>query len=329
MADHYLEFSEVLANLSPNEVAWLRDQLTVVHVFGGRKYAEEEIPKRLRGTDAEWSGCRVFRDMKDYDPDVGEGPGCEHRFCDDDQDGERETYLRLYAIEGADLERVAHLVQRFLRKFRPGDCWSLTYAATCSKPRVGEFGGGAVFVTADEVKWQNAHGFVEVQSAAFRKKTAPDSTCSENAVQSYDLIIGGPELRTQRGLLLRLAGALHRGKRPQLAPDDVEPLEGLINLTDAIADQAADHYGIDCLLPVSEEPETSGVDDQSRQENERLIQQAEENSVEPERLDELVHEIASSHAASINNGGLSEQIEYLVKELGAAEVERILSGFQR
>jgi len=66
-----------------------------------------------------------------------------------------------------------------------------------------------------------------------------------------------------------------------------------------------------------------------RQETERLTRQAEENGVQPERLDELVHEIASSHAASINNGGLSEQIEYLVKELGAAEVERILSGPDR
>ena len=115
----------------------------------------------------------------------------------------------------------------------------MTYARTCSKPRVGEFGGGAVFVTADEVKWENAYDFVEEERHAL----------SEN-----------------------------RGRR---------------------------------------------------QETERLIQQAEENGVQPERLDELVHEIASSHAASINNGGLSEQIEYLVKELGAAEVERILSGPDR
>ena len=168
-----------------------------------------------------------------------------------------------------------------------------------------------------------------MSSTAHRKETAPDSTCSANAIQSYDLIIGGPELRTQRGLLLRLREALHRGKRPQLASDDVEPLEGLISLTDAIADQATEHYGIDCLLPVSEEPETNDVEDRSRQETERLIQQAEEDGVLPERLDELVHEIASSHAASINNGGLSEQIEYIVKELGAAEVERVLLGSHR
>jgi hypothetical protein len=167
MADHYLEFSEVLANLSPEEATWLRDQLKVVHVFDGKEYAEEEIPDRFRGTDAEWSGCRVFRDMKDYDPDFGDGPGFEHRFRDDDHDGGWGTHLWLFAIDSADLERVAHLVQRFLKRFRPGDCWFLTYATACSKPRVGEFGGGAVFVTASEIKWDNAHDFVDRSKRQF------------------------------------------------------------------------------------------------------------------------------------------------------------------
>ena len=67
-------------------------------------------------------------------------------------------------------ERVAHLVQKFLRQFRPKECWSLTYATICSKPRVGEFGGGAVFVTADTKVWKNAYDFVEAQREAFRKR---------------------------------------------------------------------------------------------------------------------------------------------------------------
>jgi hypothetical protein len=62
------------------------------------------------------------------------------------------------------------LVTKFLKEFRPDQCWSLTYATTCSKPRVGEFGGGAVFVTADAISWQNAYGFIEEQRAAFQQK---------------------------------------------------------------------------------------------------------------------------------------------------------------
>ena len=88
MADHYLEFSEVLANLTTEEVAWLDDQLKVVHIFDSQEYAEGEIPERFRATDAEWSGCRVFRDMKNYDPDMVDGPGFDYRFVADDHDGE-------------------------------------------------------------------------------------------------------------------------------------------------------------------------------------------------------------------------------------------------
>ncbi len=53
MADHYLEFSEVLANLTPEEAAWLRDQLKVVHIYDRKEYVEEAIPERFWGTDAE------------------------------------------------------------------------------------------------------------------------------------------------------------------------------------------------------------------------------------------------------------------------------------
>ena len=45
-------------------------------------------------------------------------------------------------------------------------------------------------------------------------------------------------------------------------------MEGLLNLTDAIADQAADRYGIDCLLPISDEP--NDVNDGDRQQVSRV-----------------------------------------------------------
>jgi len=35
---------------------------------------------------------------------------------------------------------------------------------------VGEFGGGAVFVTANKIKWQNAYDFIEQQRTAFEAK---------------------------------------------------------------------------------------------------------------------------------------------------------------
>ncbi len=68
----------------------------------------------------------------------------------------------------------------------------------------------------------------------------------------YDLELDGPLFRAQRELLLRLHHAAGMGESIPLGPAEEELLEGLLGLTDAIADQAADCYGIDCLLSAQE-----------------------------------------------------------------------------
>lgn len=60
--------------------------------------------------------------------------------------------------------------------------------------------------------------------------------------------IDGPLFRRQRELLFKLADQASNSKPCQLTETDRELLEGLINLTDAIADEAHDRYGINCLL---------------------------------------------------------------------------------
>ncbi len=170
MANNFLEFSEVLPHLTAEEERWLRNQLEVVYVFGDHEHIEGSVPKGLDAANADWYGCRAWRDLEDYDPDDAEPVGFEFRFHDDDAPEGWGRHLWLYAEEGAKLERVAHLVQRFLRQFRPRDCWSLTYATWCSKPSVGEFGGGAVFVTANEIQRQNGYHFVAAEREAFFKR---------------------------------------------------------------------------------------------------------------------------------------------------------------
>ena len=118
------------------------------------------------------------------------------------------------------------------RSSRPDQCWSLTYATTCSKPRLGEFGGGAVFVTADNIRWNNSYDFVAEQRNAFERHLQHDR---------------------------------------------------------------------------------------------RLIGKAAELGIEPEQLDEAVHEAASAAAASINNAGVDDQIVYLIEHCGAEETEKILN----
>ena len=223
MAEHYLEFSAALTHLTDEETGWLQSQLETVHVIDGAEYAEDSLPDTGEAT---WIGCRAYRDMEDYDPDFGEDAGFDYSFSEE-VDADRGRYLWIYSEEHGCVDRVAHLVQKFLHAFRPERCWSLTYAGTCSKPRVGEFGGGAVFVTATDIKYCSTWGFVEEQE-----------------------------------------------KRHELQKD--------------IA---------------------------------RLVGKAEDLGVQPEDLDDVVHDTADSLAASIDNSGLDDQIAWLVDQLGIGDVE--------
>jgi hypothetical protein len=64
----------------------------------------------------------------------------------------------------------------------------------------------------------------------------------------YHLTIDGPAFRQQRELLQRLRGFAAAEMSYWPAPGEVESLDGLIELTDEMADQAHDVHGIDCLL---------------------------------------------------------------------------------
>ena len=129
MADNYLQFSERLDLATSAEADWLRHEL-------------EEDPETGRP--------RFLLDFPD--PEDADSCGFEYEFREEPED----RHLWIYAEDTGTLEHVAHLVQKFLKRFHPDQCWSLSYATTCSKPRVGQFGGGAVFVTADEIRWQDA-----------------------------------------------------------------------------------------------------------------------------------------------------------------------------
>ena len=179
MADNWLTFSEVIPNLTAAEEEWLEHQLEGIAIVGGKEYpyelGDDDIKagrEQVAVEKAEFAGCRAYRDMEDYDFGMhGSEVGFQYSFDDDhDQPEGWGRHMWLYTDENGEIELVAHLVQKFLRKFRPKGCWSLTYATTCSKPCVGEFGGGAVFVTAAEIKYESTYGFIEQQRAEFAAK---------------------------------------------------------------------------------------------------------------------------------------------------------------
>ncbi len=71
---------------------------------------------------------------------------------------------------------------------------------------------------------------------------------------SYSLSIDGPAFRQQRELLQRLRSSAVSKMPYGSAPGETELLEGLIELTDALADQAHDRHGVDCLLDEADQP---------------------------------------------------------------------------
>ena len=170
MANNFLEFSEVLEHLTPDEEKWLTAQFQLVAVSQGR---EIEIDDVNEAEDAEWVGPRFLRDNEDYDPDFG----CDFQYAfSDESSHDWGRYLWLYAEESGSPEQVAWLVRKFLKQFRPDQSWSLTWACWCSKPRVGEFDGGAVFVTADDIVWQSTHEFIRDEKTAFEARTKTAQT---------------------------------------------------------------------------------------------------------------------------------------------------------
>jgi hypothetical protein len=52
-----------------------------------------------------------------------------------------------------DPETAAYIIRQALKHNNSDACAGFQFAYTCSVPRLDEFGGGAVFITKDEVKW--------------------------------------------------------------------------------------------------------------------------------------------------------------------------------
>ena len=72
--------------------------------------------------------------------------------------------------EGTDLEFLSDVLQDYLQHNDHHGSIAFTWAETCSKLRVDEFGGGAVFITHDTQVWLNTGHWLQIQEEN-RKKT--------------------------------------------------------------------------------------------------------------------------------------------------------------
>ena len=140
MADYYNQFSEMVSDLTPDEIYFFEVILN-----------PDRIPKELE---------------KQFDPESWGWPPCGYEFEKEDN----VTHLWIHSEDSFNLEGVANFIQHFLKQFRSKQCFTLTWAATCSRPRVGEFSGGGVFITAEKQKWHSAYDFIHKCHRRFEKK---------------------------------------------------------------------------------------------------------------------------------------------------------------
>ncbi|MBU1747812.1 MAG: hypothetical protein KKA73_08985, partial [Chloroflexi bacterium] len=117
-----------IPDLTPEETAWIQADLAPVDIWD----LEEE----------EAAALRERTELPELD---GPWPDFAWEF------DILQNSLWLHADEQFNLDHVASLARRFIRRFRPDYRFSIEWADTCSTPRTDSFGGGWAVVTATEV----------------------------------------------------------------------------------------------------------------------------------------------------------------------------------
>lgn len=153
MANYYVLFSESMPLDSLEEYEWFRKQLeTICVVREDGKERELSITDELGNLtpamrarlEPVYYGTRFLR----AHPELGYDVDFEIALEPDE--------IHFISDENGNVQIAVVLIQEFLKKFAPKDCWTITVAETCSKPRTGEFSGGFAVVTADHVYHGNA-----------------------------------------------------------------------------------------------------------------------------------------------------------------------------
>lgn len=155
MADNYLQFSMMVPLKTDSEQAWCRESLTALARF----LSGEEKGVQKFASDIAWVVMEALR--KDWSHQ-----GFEWSITPTPDKAGQVADLWLHDDESGEPEQVAEFLRAYLKKFNPGGSLWFSWAYTCSKMRVNEFGGGAVVVTATKVT------FLDVQDWAARRSTS-------------------------------------------------------------------------------------------------------------------------------------------------------------
>ncbi len=131
MAGNYVESSFAIENLTEEEMAWWR------------KEQEREFPHDVEIEEVEPAMSLDFAVVME------------------------DSQVWFHGDPSLNVDCAADVIQRFLKEFRPNGSVGFTWSETCSKPRLDEFGGGACFITAENVEWNSANGWLNEKQTEF------------------------------------------------------------------------------------------------------------------------------------------------------------------
>lgn len=151
MANNYRQTSFIIPDLSQPEEAWLR--------------SEYERRETAWTSDSGDTDDYPIADRFEFAGDAADAADTTWR-----------RHLWIVGDETVNIEAVASLLQAFLAKFRPRRALGFQYSDTCSKMRVDEFSGGAVFITAKSVRFFHADSWLDKQFAAHKKRSKSKSS---------------------------------------------------------------------------------------------------------------------------------------------------------
>ena len=170
MANNYCQASQLLA-LDQKGIEWFHKNLETAQVFfnaSAKKW--EEFDKDNPAHVVEEDNCvEVPKWRLPQVSNVDHEDIFDFRYCGFSYEIEEDD-IWFYDNEYLDIEAVAQIVQLFFEETGSDDCFTIEAAYTCSKPRPGEFGGAAVFVTADSIEYMTTSDWCRMKEAEHRKK---------------------------------------------------------------------------------------------------------------------------------------------------------------
>jgi hypothetical protein len=183
MADYFTEFSVVMQ---------LPDQAAVDYIDKLLKRASE-----IAQEDKPLGACILTPENMDTQDDCNmhdhEAAACPEGFpeelweCIENwqiryemMSDSRGFQIWLRSDESGDVDTACAIMQHILKRYYPNDYATLSWSNTCSKPRTDGFGGGALFLTATEVKWMNTAKWACDQEAEYLIAN-PDSGAQDRA----------------------------------------------------------------------------------------------------------------------------------------------------